>query len=102
MECNAIKLTFGDYAYKLPISSIKPVIGHTLGAAGVIELIACLLAIRDNFIPPTINYKTPDQECDLDVVPNFARDNCLNVVMSTSSGFAGSNGAVVIRRFPEN
>jgi len=102
MECNAIKLTFGDYAYKLPISSIKPITGHTLGAAGVIELIACLLAIRDGFIPPTINYETPDPECDLDVVPNVSRDACLNVVMSTSSGFAGSNGAVIVKRFLED
>lgn len=102
MECNAIKLTFRDYAYKLPISSIKPITGHTLGAAGVVELIACLLAIRDDFIPPTINYETPDPECDLDVVPNFARDACLDVVMSTSSGFAGSNGAVIVRRFSED
>jgi 3-oxoacyl-[acyl-carrier-protein] synthase II len=101
MECNAIKLTFGEYAYKLPISSIKPVTGHTLGAAGIVELMACLLAIRDKFVPPTINYETPDPECDLDVVPNFARDAFLDVVMSTSSGFAGSNGAVIVKRFSE-
>ena len=75
--------------------------GHLLGAAGGIELIACVLAIRDNIIPPTINYETPDPDCDLDYVPNVARKVQVNVAMSNSLGFGGHNATVVLKRFKE-
>jgi 3-oxoacyl-[acyl-carrier-protein] synthase II len=81
-----------------PVSSIKGQIGHCLGAAGGIEAVTCLMAMRDGIIPPTINYETPDENCDLDYVPNTARKAELNVVMSNSFGFGGTNGVVIFKK----
>ncbi len=97
-ETQAIKTTFGDYAKKLPVSSTKALTGHLLGAAGGVEAIACAKAIQNNVIPPTANYETPDPECDLDYVPNEAREKKLNHVMSNSLGFGGHNATIVFGR----
>jgi 3-oxoacyl-[acyl-carrier-protein] synthase II len=100
-ETMAIKRVFGELAYKVPVSSTKSMTGHLLGAAGAVEAIACILAIRDQIIPPTINYETPDPECDLDYVPNAARNAEVGVTMSNSLGFGGHNATIVIRKFAE-
>ena len=97
-ETIAMKRAFGDHAYKLAISSTKSMTGHLLGAAGVVEAIFCILALRDQVAPPTINYTTPDPECDLDFVPNEARKMRIDVAMSNSFGFGGTNGTVIFRR----
>ncbi|MBD3793111.1 MAG: beta-ketoacyl-ACP synthase II [Campylobacterales bacterium] len=97
-ETAAIKEAFGGAANCPPISSTKGQIGHCLGAAGAIEAVISLMAMRDGKIPPTINYTTPDPECDLDYVPNVARDAELNVVMSNSFGFGGTNGVVIFKK----
>jgi 3-oxoacyl-[acyl-carrier-protein] synthase II len=99
VETMVIKKVFGDHAYNLPVSSIKSMIGHTHGACGAIETIACALAIESQIIPPTINYDKPDPECDLDYVPNRARRGRVNVVLKTSFGFGGKNVALVLKRF---
>ncbi len=99
VETMVIKKVFGDHAYNLPVSSIKSMIGHTHGACGGIETIACALAIESQIIPPTINYDKPDPECDLDYVPNRARRGRVNVVLKTSFGFGGKNAALVLKRF---
>lgn len=95
-ETRAIKAVFGDYAYEVPISSTKSVTGHMLGAAGAIEAIFSLLAIRDSVIPPTINYENQDPDCDLDYVPNKARPQSLKTVMSNSFGFGGHNSTLIL------
>ncbi|MFQ3610886.1 MAG: beta-ketoacyl-ACP synthase II [Fimbriimonadales bacterium] len=100
-ETLAIKRAFGEYAYQLPISSTKSVTGHLLGAAGAVEAIACVLAIQNQTIPPTINYEHPDPECDLDYVPNAARPATLRNVMSNSFGFGGHNTALVISKYED-
>ncbi len=94
-ETAAIKLALGDAAYDVAVSSTKSMTGHTLGAAGAVEAVASILAIRDGIVPPTINYETPDPECDLDYVPNEARRMEVSVVMSNSFGFGGHNVALV-------
>ena len=94
-ETEAIKTAFGDAAYTIPISSTKSMTGHLLGAAGALESIACLLAIRDGRLPPTINYTTPDPECDLDYVPNVARDVEITTAMTNSFGFGGHNVSLI-------
>jgi len=94
-ETMAIKRAFGDAAYKIPVSSTKSMIGHTLGAAGAIESLICILAMRDNKLPPTINYENPDPECDLDYVPNVARDANIDYALSNSFGFGGHNVSLV-------
>ncbi len=101
VETIAIKKVFGDLARKIPVSSTKSMTGHLLGAAGGVELIASILAIRDNLIPPTINYETPDPECNLDYVPNVARKATVHIVMSNSLGFGGHNAVLVVKRFKE-
>ena len=101
VETLAIKAVFKEKAYKIPVSSTKSMIGHLLGAAGAVEAIFSLLAIRDNICPPTINYETPDPDCDLDYVPNKARKHDMNVVLSNSFGFGGTNGALIFRRFEQ-
>ena len=98
-ETVALKRTFGEHARRLAVSSTKSMTGHLLGAAGVVEAIFSVLAIRDGVAPPTINYRTPDPECDLDYVPNTARRMKLDVSLSNSFGFGGTNGSLVFRRF---
>lgn len=99
VETLAIKKVFGDYAYKIPISSSKSMIGHLLGAAGVVELIATILSMEKEILPPTINYEFPDPECDLDYVPNKARPKKINVALSNSLGFGGHNATLVVRKY---
>jgi 3-oxoacyl-[acyl-carrier-protein] synthase II len=99
VETLAIKKVFGERAYKIPISSTKSMMGHLIAAAGATELIICLLAIRDNAVPPTINYETPDPECDLDYIPNVAREHHCDVALTNSFGFGGQNIALLARRF---
>ena len=98
-ETQAIKTAFGDHAYKLAVSSTKSMTGHLLGAAGGVEAIFTLLAMEKGVIPPTINYTTPDPECDLDYVPNVARERNLNVCVSNSFGFGGTNGVLIFKKF---
>jgi 3-oxoacyl-[acyl-carrier-protein] synthase II len=98
-ETVAIKRAFGEQARHLAVSSTKSMTGHLLGAAGVVEAIFSVLAIRDNVAPPTINYRTPDPECDLDYVPNTARQMRIDVSLSNSFGFGGTNGSLIFRRF---
>ncbi len=96
-ETAAMKLTFGERAYSLAVSSTKSMTGHLLGAAGGIEAVFCVLALRDQVIPPTINLENPDPECDLDYVPNEARQARLSCVLSNSFGFGGTNGTLLFR-----
>jgi 3-oxoacyl-[acyl-carrier-protein] synthase II len=98
-ETIAIKTVFGDYAKKIPISATKSMTGHLLGAAGSTEAIFTILAIRDGILPPTINYEEPDPQCDLDYVPNVARQKPLKVAMSNAFGFGGTNATLVFRKF---
>lgn len=98
-ETRAIKTVFGDHAYKLAVSSTKSMIGHTLGAAGAIEAIFCVLAMRDGVLPPTINHDIPDPACDLDYVPNKARKQQVDHSLSNSMGFGGHNAALLISRW---
>jgi 3-oxoacyl-[acyl-carrier-protein] synthase II len=100
-ETEAIKTVFGDAAYRVPVSSTKSMIGHLLGGAGAIESLACIFAIRDGVVPPTINYTTPDPECDLDYVPNQAREVAVDAALSNSFGFGGTNATLLLRRFTE-
>lgn len=97
-ETDAVKLVFKDHAYKLAVSSTKSMVGHMLGAAGGVEAIFSILALRDQVAPPTINLFTPDPECDLDYVPNEARPMRLTTVLSNSFGFGGTNGTLVFRK----
>ncbi|MFH1798796.1 MAG: beta-ketoacyl-ACP synthase II [Candidatus Omnitrophota bacterium] len=99
METDAIKSVFGEYAYKLAVSSTKGVTGHLLGATGGAELIACAKAIEHKILPPTINYEYPDPECDLDYVPNVAREFDVEVALSNSLGFGGHNVTLVVKKF---
>ena len=98
-ETAAIKTVFGEQAYNIPVSSTKSMTGHLLGASGAIEAVFCILAIRDEILPPTINYQTPDPECDLDYVPNRPRKAAPKHVMSNSFGFGGHNATLIFSRF---
>jgi len=98
VESRAINEVFGDHAKKIPVSSIKSMMGHLIAAAGAVELITCVLAIRDSCIPPTINYETPDPECDLDYVPNQARTKKVDRALSNSFGFGGQNITLVVQK----
>jgi 3-oxoacyl-[acyl-carrier-protein] synthase II len=98
-ETQAIKTTMGDHAYKVAISSTKSMTGHMLGAAGGIEAIFSVLALRDQVAPPTINLDNPDPACDLDFIPHHARKMAMEYVMSNSFGFGGTNGTLIFKRF---
>ena len=97
-ETNAIKAVFGEKAYAIPVSSIKSMIGHAIGAAGAIELVATILAMENGRVPPTINQEEPDPGCDLDYVANHSRDHDVEIAMSNSFGFGGNNSSLLLRR----
>ncbi len=99
LETVAVKAVFGEHAKKLVLNSTKSMTGHLLGAAGGIEFAACVLSIRDSIIPPTINYEFPDEECDLDCVPNVARKQPVNLVLTNSLGFGGHNATLAVKKF---
>jgi 3-oxoacyl-[acyl-carrier-protein] synthase II len=98
-ETMAVKAAFGDHAYKLAVSSTKSMTGHMLGAAGGAEALFTVLALRDQVMPPTINLDNPDEQCDLDYVPHTAREAKIDVALSNSFGFGGTNGTLAFRRF---
>jgi 3-oxoacyl-[acyl-carrier-protein] synthase II len=98
-ETRAIKAAFGELAYKVPISSTKSMTGHMMGSTGALEAIFCVQAVRENILPPTINYQTPDPSCDLDYVPNVARETPVRVAISNAFGFGGHNAVLVIREY---
>jgi 3-oxoacyl-[acyl-carrier-protein] synthase II len=98
-ETQAIKTTFGDHARKLCVSSTKGATGHMLGAAGAVEMTACTLALKHGIVPPTINYTTPDPDCDLDYVPNTARQIPVNAIVNNSFGFGGHNSTIAAKKF---
>ena len=99
IETHVIKAVFGDRAYMVPISSVKSMLGHLIAAAGVVELITCVLAMRDQIVPPTTNLHTGDTQCDLDYVANTPRKAQVQIAMSNSFGFGGQNDTVIIRAF---
>jgi 3-oxoacyl-[acyl-carrier-protein] synthase II len=101
VETQAIKQVFGDHAYKLPVSSTKSMTGHMLGATGASEAIFSIMAIKDSFIPPTINYEYPDEECDLDYTPNTGVQKDIKCALSNSFGFGGTNGSLVFKKFSQ-
>ena len=101
LETMAIKKAFGDHAYKLPISSTKSMTAHMVGGAGGIEAIISLMAMRDGFIPPTINLDHPDDDCDLDYVPHKGRKAEIRTVMSDNLGFGGHNGTIIFKKFED-
>jgi 3-oxoacyl-(acyl-carrier-protein) synthase len=98
-ETRAIKAAFGNIAYNIPVSSTKSMTGHMMGATGALEVILCVQAIREGLIPPTIHYQTPDPECDLDCVPNQAREKPVKIAISNAFGFGGHNAVLVLRRY---
>jgi 3-oxoacyl-(acyl-carrier-protein) synthase len=98
-ETLAIKRLFGEYAYEIPVSSSKSVLGHALGAAGAIEAIFCVQALGQGIIPPTWNYETPDPDCDLDYVPNAPRAADIQVALSNSFGLGGQNACLVLGKY---
>ena len=100
IETHAIKSVFGEQAYKIPISSIKSMLGHPIGAAGALEAITCAMTINKDWIAPTINYEIPDPECDLDYVPNQARQQKVKIALSNSFGFGGQNACIILQQYP--
>lgn len=98
-ECAAIRKLFGPHYHSMPVSSIKSMLGHAMGAASALEAVTCALVVQRDAIPPTINYETPDPECDIDCVPNQARQQKVTVALNNSYAFGGNNAAVVIKKF---
>jgi beta-ketoacyl-acyl-carrier-protein synthase II len=98
-ETRAIKGAFGELAYKVPISSTKSMTGHMMGATGALEAIICVYAVREGILPPTIHYQTPDPECDLDYIPNQAREKKINLAISNAFGFGGHNAVLAVRKY---
>lgn len=98
-ETRAVKAAFGDMAYKIPISSTKSMTGHMMGATGALEVLFCVQAIREGILPPTIHYETPDPECDLDYIPNKARETKISLALSNAFGFGGHNAVLAIRKY---
>ncbi len=98
-ETRAIKTAFGDLAYRIPVSSTKSMTGHMMGATGALEAIFCVQAVREGVLPPTIHYETPDPECDLDYIPNQAREKKIEVAISNAFGFGGHNAVLVVRAY---
>jgi 3-oxoacyl-[acyl-carrier-protein] synthase II len=99
VETMAIRQALGEESYRTPVSSIKSMMGHLIAAAGSVEAITCLLTIRDDVIPPTVNYETPDPECDLDYVPNAARETPVETALSNSFGFGGQNISLIFAAY---
>jgi len=100
-ECAAIREVFGSRHKEIPVSSIKSMLGHTMGAASAIEAAACALAVKHDLIPPTINFETPDPECDIDCVPNEAREHSVNIALNNSYAFGGNNASLVLKKYQE-
>jgi beta-ketoacyl-acyl-carrier-protein synthase II len=98
-ETRAIKAAFGEKAYEIPISSTKSMTGHMMGATGALEAIFCVQAVREGILPPTVHYETPDPECDLDYIPNTAREKTINLAISNAFGFGGHNAVLAIRKY---
>lgn len=98
-ETRAIKAAFAEKAYQIPVSSTKSMTGHMMGATGALEAIFCVQVVREGILPPTIHYETPDPECDLDYIPNQAREKKVNLVISNAFGFGGHNAVLAIRRY---
>jgi len=98
-ECAAIKEVFGERYRDIPVNSIKSMLGHTMGAASALEAITCSLVVKNDIIPPTINFETADPECDIDCVPNRARQHVVNIALNNSYAFGGNNASLVIKKF---
>lgn len=98
-ETRAIKAAFGEWAYKIPVSSTKSMTGHMMGATGALEVLFCVQAIREGILPPTIHYETPDPECDLDFIPNKAREANISLAISNAFGFGGHNAVLAVRKY---
>jgi 3-oxoacyl-(acyl-carrier-protein) synthase len=98
-ETRAIKAAFGEKAYEIPISSTKSMTGHMMGATGALEAIFCIQAVREGVLPPTIHYETPDPECDLDYIPNEAREKKVDLALTNAFGFGGHNAVLAIRKY---
>ncbi len=98
-ECAAIKEVFGSLYKKIPVSSIKSMLGHTMGAASALEAIVCALSVKFNIIPPTMNFETPDPECDIDCVPNQSRKHNVSIALNNSYAFGGNNASVVFKKY---
>jgi 3-oxoacyl-(acyl-carrier-protein) synthase len=99
LETMAIKHIFGEHAYNIPVSSTKSMVGHAMGAAGAIEALSTVMTVQNSIIPPTINLNTPDPECDLDYVPNVARQKEVNIAMSNSFGLGGQNACILFGKY---
>lgn len=99
-ECAALREVFGDRASRIPASSVKSMLGHTMGAASALESIVCALAVRNDIIPPTINFETPDPDCGIDCVPNVARKMTVRIAMNNSYAFGGNNACLIIKKYP--
>jgi 3-oxoacyl-[acyl-carrier-protein] synthase II len=98
-ECAAIRRVFGEGYRDIPVSSVKSMLGHTMGAASALEAITCSLVVKNDILPPTINFETPDPECDIDCVPNEARKHRVNIALNNSYAFGGNNASVVFKKF---